>query len=130
MNVKSFKELFARFLEETGPSVEWEKIKPPPEGSVSNDCHLRKMFDKKSCNRVFFQYVIVLLLSFNQILNYGDIPDATEADVKAALNKLVVIKLNGGLGTSMGCTGPKSLISLRRDLTFLDMNVQQIEVRC
>ena len=41
---------------------------------------------------------------------------------------MVVIKLNGGLGTSMGCTGPKSLISLRRDLTFLDMNVQQIEV--
>ena len=40
----------------------------------------------------------------------------------------MVIKLNGGLGTSMGCTGPKSLISLRRDLTFLDMNVQQIEV--
>lgn len=34
MHVKSFKELFARFLEDTGPSVEWEKIKPPPEGSV------------------------------------------------------------------------------------------------
>ena len=51
-----------------------------------------------------------------------------ESDVKKALDKLVVIKLNGGLGTSMGCTGPKSLISLRRDLTFLDMNVQQIEV--
>lgn len=48
--------------------------------------------------------------------------------MKKALDKLVVIKLNGGLGTSMGCTGPKSLISLRRDLTFLDMNVQQIEV--
>ena len=35
-NVKGFKELFARFLEETGPSVHWDKIKPPPEGSVSN----------------------------------------------------------------------------------------------
>ena len=63
-----------------------------------------------------------------QILNYNNIPDAAESDIKAALGKLVVIKLNGGLGTSMGCTGPKSLISLRRDLTFLDMNVQQIEV--
>lgn len=49
--------------------------------------------------------------------------------MKGVLDKLVVIKLNGGLGTSMGCTGPKSLISLRRDMTFLDMNVQQIEVR-
>ncbi|KAA3672479.1 UTP--glucose-1-phosphate uridylyltransferase [Paragonimus westermani] len=43
------------------------------------------------------------------------------------LNKLVVVKLNGGLGTTMGCTGPKSLISVRNDLTFLDLNVQQIE---
>ena len=36
LNISGFKELFGRFLEETGPSVQWEKIKPPPEGSVSN----------------------------------------------------------------------------------------------
>merc|ERR1712088_1201842 len=35
--------------------------------------------------------------------------------------------LNGGLGTSMGCSGPKSVISVRNDLTFLDLTVQQIE---
>jgi UTP--glucose-1-phosphate uridylyltransferase len=44
------------------------------------------------------------------------------------LNKLVVIKLNGGLGTTMGCVGPKSLIQVRNDETFLDLTVQQIEV--
>lgn len=27
----------------------------------------------------------------------------------------------------MGCTGPKSVISVRNDLTFLDLTVQQIE---
>ena len=43
------------------------------------------------------------------------------------LDKLVVIKLNGGLGTSMGCSGPKSVIPVRSDLTFLDLTVQQIE---
>ena len=43
------------------------------------------------------------------------------------LNKLVVIKLNGGLGTSMGCKGPKSSIVVRNDLTFLDITIQQIE---
>ena len=43
------------------------------------------------------------------------------------LEKLVVIKLNGGLGTSMGCSGPKSVIPVRNDLTFLDLTVQQIE---
>lgn len=44
------------------------------------------------------------------------------------LNKLVVVKLNGGLGTSMGCKGPKSLIGVRNENTFLDLTVQQIEV--
>ena len=43
------------------------------------------------------------------------------------LEKLVVVKLNGGLGTSMGCKGPKSVIPVRSDLTFLDLTVQQIE---
>lgn len=45
------------------------------------------------------------------------------------LDKLVVVKLNGGLGTSMGCKGPKSLISVRNENTFLDLTVQQIEVQ-
>lgn len=40
----------------------------------------------------------------------------------------MVVKLNGGLGTSMGCRGPKSVIQVRNDLTFLDLTVQQIEV--
>jgi UTP--glucose-1-phosphate uridylyltransferase len=33
--------------------------------------------------------------------------NADPAKIKALLNKLVVLKLNGGLGTTMGCTGPK-----------------------
>ena len=48
--------------------------------------------------------------------------------IQTLLNKLVVVKLNGGLGTGMGCTGPKSLIQVRNDATFLDLTVQQIEV--
>ncbi|XP_069023492.1 UTP--glucose-1-phosphate uridylyltransferase-like isoform X1 [Embiotoca jacksoni] len=48
-------------------------------------------------------------------------------NVAASLNKLAVVKLNGGLGTSMGCKGPKSLISVRNENTFLDLTVQQIE---
>ena len=42
------------------------------------------------------------------------------------LKKLAVVKLNGGLGTSMGCKGPKSIIPIRNDLTFLDLTVQQV----
>ncbi|CAB1436587.1 unnamed protein product [Pleuronectes platessa] len=48
-------------------------------------------------------------------------------DIASSLNKLAVVKLNGGLGTSMGCKGPKSLISVRSENTFLDLTVQQIE---
>ncbi|XP_012284624.1 UTP--glucose-1-phosphate uridylyltransferase isoform X2 [Orussus abietinus] len=47
--------------------------------------------------------------------------------IKDMLNKLIVVKLNGGLGTTMGCHGPKSVITVRNDLTFLDLTVQQIE---
>ncbi|KAL6528920.1 UTP--glucose-1-phosphate uridylyltransferase [Orobanche minor] len=46
---------------------------------------------------------------------------------KKILDKLVVLKLNGGLGTTMGCTGPKSVIEVRNGLTFLDLIVIQIE---
>nr|WGZ76197.1 UDP-glucose-pyrophosphorylase [Eucommia ulmoides] len=51
--------------------------------------------------------------------------DSTET--KKLLDKLVVLKLNGGLGTTMGCTGPKSVIEVRNGLTFLDLIVIQIE---
>lgn len=90
-----FEQLFSRFLQETGPSVDWERIKLLPEGAVKP---------------------------------YNELERALQSDqIKTMLNKLVVLKLNGGLGTSMGCTGPKSLICVRNNLTFLDLNVQQIE---
>lgn len=44
----------------------------------------------------------------------------------ALLKQTVVIKLNGGLGTSMGLQGPKSLLPVRDGLTFLDLIVRQI----
>ncbi|XP_042017636.1 UTP--glucose-1-phosphate uridylyltransferase-like [Salvia splendens] len=49
------------------------------------------------------------------------------AETKKLLDKLVVLKLNGGLGTTMGCTGPKSVIEVRNGMTFLDLIVIQIE---
>lgn len=43
------------------------------------------------------------------------------------LQKLVIVKLNGGLGASMGCEGPKSAVEVRSGATFLDMTVRQVE---
>uniref|UniRef100_A0A914YHX9 UTP--glucose-1-phosphate uridylyltransferase n=1 Tax=Panagrolaimus superbus TaxID=310955 RepID=A0A914YHX9_9BILA len=55
------------------------------------------------------------------------LPNVNAEDISKLLDKLVVVKLNGGLGTSMGCKGPKSVISVRNDLTFLDLTMQQIQ---
>ena len=49
-----------------------------------------------------------------------------EAAVREALAHTVVIKLNGGLGTSMGVSGPKSALSVRDGLTFLDIIARQV----
>jgi UTP--glucose-1-phosphate uridylyltransferase len=51
-----------------------------------------------------------------------DLPDADDHVLDAA----VVIKLNGGLGTSMGMTKAKSLIEAKDGLTFLDVIVGQV----
>jgi UTP--glucose-1-phosphate uridylyltransferase len=45
---------------------------------------------------------------------------------QAALEELVVIKLNGGLGTSMGLSRAKSLLEAKDGLTFLDIIAKQI----
>merc|ERR1719225_2086444 len=64
----------------------------------------------------------------NAIQPYAALPHTDDKEaIRQMLDKLVVIKLNGGLGTSMGCSGPKSVIPVRNDLTFLDLTVQQIE---
>ncbi|XP_051158501.1 UTP--glucose-1-phosphate uridylyltransferase isoform X2 [Leptopilina boulardi] len=63
----------------------------------------------------------------NAIYDYCDLSEPSVAEIKELLNKLVVVKLNGGLGTSMGCHGPKSVITVRNNFTFLDLTVQQIE---
>nr|QBH73780.1 UTP-glucose-1-phosphate uridylyltransferase 2 [Thermobia domestica] len=89
-----FIRLFRRFLQEEGPSVDWDRIEKLPDESVRD---------------------------------YATLPAPTTDEVHRMLDKLVVVKLNGGLGTSMGCRGPKSVIPVRSDLTFLDLTVQQIE---
>jgi UTP--glucose-1-phosphate uridylyltransferase len=42
------------------------------------------------------------------------------------LDRLAVVKLNGGLGTSMGLSGPKSLIAVKPGWTFLDVIARQV----
>merc|ERR1712137_49512 len=63
-----------------------------------------------------------MILSHKEILS-----GRSTEQTRELLNKLVVLKLNGGLGTSMGCVGPKSAIEVHYGYTFLDLTVRQIE---
>ncbi len=55
----------------------------------------------------------------------GALPDAP-AGVAGLLDRTVVLKLNGGLGTSMGMTRAKSLLEVKDGLSFLDISVRQV----
>jgi UTP--glucose-1-phosphate uridylyltransferase len=50
----------------------------------------------------------------------------SDEQAKAALARTVIIKLNGGLGTSMGMDKAKSLLPVRNDKSFLDIIVDQV----
>ncbi|CAE6407379.1 UTP--glucose-1-phosphate uridylyltransferase [Rhizoctonia solani AG-1 IB] len=96
----SFFDLFNQYLavKAKGTKIDWEKIKPPPADRV---------IDYKTLSEV---------------------TDAEAANVTPYLEKLAVLKLNGGLGTTMGLAGtPKSAIEVREGMTFLDLSVRQIE---
>jgi len=50
----------------------------------------------------------------------------SDDQAKAALAQTVIIKLNGGLGTSMGMDKAKALLPVRDGKTFLDIIVDQV----
>ena len=57
-----------------------------------------------------------------------DLPKADSLDSGDGadlLGQVAIVKLNGGLGTGMGLQGPKSLLSVREGVNFLDLMVRQ-----
>ncbi|VDM10399.1 unnamed protein product [Wuchereria bancrofti] len=59
--------------------------------------------------------------------NYESLPHCSGNELDEVVKHLSVIKLNGGLGTTMGCDGPKSLIEVRKGLTFLDFAIGHVQ---
>ena len=71
-------------------------------------------------------------ISGDSLAPLGPLPRLEELDefdpaAEAAIAKTVIVKLNGGLGTSMGLERAKSLIVAKNGLTFLDIIVRQVE---
>ncbi len=71
------------------------------------------------------------LIPESEIEPVDDLPQVAQLPAHLArtgartLPHTVMIKLNGGLGTTMGMQGPKSLLKVRGDLTFLDIIARQ-----
>jgi UTP--glucose-1-phosphate uridylyltransferase len=61
-----------------------------------------------------------------EIPRYEQLGEAELREGKAALDRAIVLKLNGGLGTSMGMSGPKSLLPVKAGHSFLDIIVHQV----
>ena len=55
-----------------------------------------------------------------------DAVEVSEEQAREAIGATVIIKLNGGLGTSMGLDKAKNLLEVRDGLTFLDLIVAQV----
>ncbi|MGO1562702.1 MAG: UTP--glucose-1-phosphate uridylyltransferase [Actinomycetaceae bacterium] len=101
---------------------------------------LSKMADagtSETAQRVFASYYDQLLggssgtIAESDIEPLTDVPRLFEVDVdddaaEQALSETAFLRLNGGLGTSMGMTGPKSLLPVRGGETFLDIVVGQL----
>ena len=69
------------------------------------------------------------LLPESELEPVDEVPDADElpeVEASEALAATVVIKLNGGLGTSMGMTRAKSLLDVKDGLSFLDITARQV----
>ena len=69
------------------------------------------------------------LIAESEIEPVESLPDADDLVEQAdpeLLDQAVVLKLNGGLGTSMGMSGPKSLLVAKEGQTFLDLIARQV----
>ncbi|XP_063684329.1 UTP--glucose-1-phosphate uridylyltransferase-like isoform X2 [Bolinopsis microptera] len=95
----NFYRLYGKWRGGISDELIWDKIRPLPESMLQGYSSLKKVDE-----------------------------DDTEG-ISKLLDKLVVLKLNGGLGTGMGLGSacPKSLIRVREESTFLDITISQIE---
>ncbi|KAE9549652.1 hypothetical protein FO519_007137 [Halicephalobus sp. NKZ332] len=62
----------------------------------------------------------------SNFIDSKELPNLEESEAKKLLNRLAVVRLNGGLGTTMGCNGPKSLITVKNEKNFLEIALEQV----
>lgn len=65
------------------------------------------------------------IVPVDSLTDADKLPHNLESVGREVVGRTVIIKLNGGLGTGMGLTGPKSLLQVKEGLTFLDIIARQ-----
>lgn len=111
-NLDDFFILYERYLHSRNTKIDWDRINSPPAdkivkypGNIDHGGHV--IYDNQG--------------------GKIEMTDEMRSSRKSLISKLAVLKLNGGLGTSMGCVGPKSAIEVKDTGNFLDLCVKQID---
>jgi len=68
-----------------------------------------------------------LINNIENLPHYNNVAESSLNYGKTVLHKSVIIKLNGGLGTSMGLSEAKSLLRIKEQYSFLDIIAKQAQ---
>jgi UTP--glucose-1-phosphate uridylyltransferase len=67
-----------------------------------------------------------VLKPLGELPRLDELPEPSPGQARDVLDQFVIVKLNGGLGTSMGLSGPKSLLEVKPGANFLDVLARQV----
>ncbi len=90
--------------------------------------YLNKLSSKVS-QKHFIRENDIEPLEDSDILDHNELSKEDEDFGRSILDRAVMLKLNGGLGTSMGMPHAKSLLSVREGYTFLDIILEQAHLK-
>ncbi|KAL0956437.1 hypothetical protein HGRIS_002585 [Hohenbuehelia grisea] len=108
-------------LEQLLPTVSSQKTLSALQGELQS---FLSMFNRYLEQPTLIDWDNVKPPSTGRIVSYDKLPrDGTS---NSDLQRLAVLKLNGGLGSSMAMKGAKSALEVKDNLTFLDLAVEQI----
>jgi len=94
---------------------------------ILNNMEIFKVLYEKYMNdkQSYLNWDKIEQIDNNGFSDYNDLPEINENEINNISKQISVIKLNGGLGTTMGCTGPKSLMKIKNEYTFMDILLKQ-----
>lgn len=75
----------------------------------------------------YIEWDKIELINNNILIDYHTLPEIYQKQIEELEKHICIVQLNGGLGTTMGCTGPKSLLEVKDGHKFLDIIIKQLE---